>query len=415
MFCFVLIISMRKISICLSIILLISLNLKAQSDFRPGYLVKNNGDTLTGLIDYKGIQANARKCVFKLSNDSPEEKFTPDDIKAYRFIDSKYYVSRRVMTEDSTELQLFLEYLIDGIVDVFYYRDITDENYLVDDGEGHLLLVKDKNDVIVVDNVAYANEMKRYKGILAYVFRRSPAICKEIDRMILDHKSIINIAKEYHEEVCTDQDCIIFEKKPQKAILSVSPVAGISIDFLKIKNRLKENYYFLEGSNFNASVFPEIGIIFTLKVPLFNERFGINLCPELGYRKFETRNQGYLSGNKVVYDISFSQFNLANSLFISYSIPFNKINLFGLAGIRSNYHFKNEYSRKVIEENGNILEEYTQYPFNRLVYCPYLGAGISIALKNSGTFTLDASMYQDLSSGGVLFEKGILFRIGYRF
>jgi hypothetical protein len=108
----------------------------AQSDFRPGYIVNNNGDTLTGLIDYKGNQANARKCIFKLSNDASEEKFTPDDIKAYRFIDSKYYVSKKVMTEDSTETQLFLEYLIDGIVDIYYYLSPSGDNYYVDPGDG---------------------------------------------------------------------------------------------------------------------------------------------------------------------------------------------------------------------------------------------------------------------------------------
>ena len=144
---------MRKFSISLTIIVFLSGSLIAQSDFRPGYIIYNNGDTLTGLIDYKGNQANARKCVFKLSKDDQEEKFTPEDIKAYRFIDSKYYVSKKILTEDSIETQLFLEYLIDGIVDVFYYRDLSDENYLIDNGDGNLLLVKDKNEVVVVDNV----------------------------------------------------------------------------------------------------------------------------------------------------------------------------------------------------------------------------------------------------------------------
>ncbi|HPT14940.1 MAG TPA: hypothetical protein PK796_09145 [Bacteroidales bacterium] len=406
---------MRKFSISLTIIVFLSGSLIAQSDFRPGYIIYNNGDTLTGLIDYKGNQANARKCVFKLSKDAQEEKFTPEDIKAYRFIDSKYYVSKKILTEDSIETQLFLEYLIDGIVDVFYYRDLSDEIYLVDNGDGNLLLVKDKNDVVVVDDVAYANEMKRYRGVLTYVFRKSPKVCKKIDYMQLDHKSIIGIAREYHQEVCTGQNCIVFEKAPQKAKIIVSPLLGTSVDFLRIKNELKVNYYFLEGSDFNVSVFPSAGLTFRVNLPFVDERFGFIFSPELGYREFITRNKGFDSGNPVVFDLRFSQFNLANSVFLSYDFVFDKIRPYVFAGLRINYHFNTDYSRKVLDQSENLLIEYTNNPFPSTYYCPAFGAGISYTFQKVGTFTLDGFYYRDSSSEGVLFEDGLSFRLGYLF
>jgi hypothetical protein len=63
----------------------------SQSDFRPGYLINNNNDKTFGLIDYKGNKANAKKCLFKSSENSDVQEFTPADLKAYRLTGSKYY------------------------------------------------------------------------------------------------------------------------------------------------------------------------------------------------------------------------------------------------------------------------------------------------------------------------------------
>lgn len=98
------------------------LQIKAQSDFRDGYFVKNDNDTIFGLIDYRGNKANAKKCVFKKDIDSVKRVYNPDEINSFRFFDSKYYVSKTLIVDDKTE-QLFLEYLINGIVDMYYYRD----------------------------------------------------------------------------------------------------------------------------------------------------------------------------------------------------------------------------------------------------------------------------------------------------
>jgi len=46
------------------------------------------------------------------------KEYTPEDLQAYRFFDSKYYISRKVKIGESEKL-LFLEYLIKGKVDIF--------------------------------------------------------------------------------------------------------------------------------------------------------------------------------------------------------------------------------------------------------------------------------------------------------
>jgi hypothetical protein len=81
--------------------------LKAQTDFRPGYVIKTVGDTLWGAVDYRGAELMGRICAFRNETNGIVQKFTPNDIVAYRLKDSKYYISQAINGE-----KVFLEYVI---------------------------------------------------------------------------------------------------------------------------------------------------------------------------------------------------------------------------------------------------------------------------------------------------------------
>ena len=91
----------------------------SQSDFRNAYVITNENDTIKGFIDYKGNNSNARKCLFRKKEDGEILEFSPEQIKSYRFLNGKYYVSKSIQNKDKIESK-FLEYLIDGIVDIYY-------------------------------------------------------------------------------------------------------------------------------------------------------------------------------------------------------------------------------------------------------------------------------------------------------
>jgi hypothetical protein len=70
--------------------------LQAQTDFRPGYVIKTEGDTLWGSVDYRGSELMSSVCTFRNDKDGSVQKFTPNQIVAYRLKDSKYYVSETI-------------------------------------------------------------------------------------------------------------------------------------------------------------------------------------------------------------------------------------------------------------------------------------------------------------------------------
>jgi hypothetical protein len=274
-----------------------------------------------------------------------------------------------------------------------------------------------ENEIMGEDGVRYVSEQKKYKRILYYVFGKSAKVRKEISNMSLNHKSMIRIARDYHEEVCTDKECVVFEKKLPVFKVNIGPAIGISMDGLEVDKGLKENYDFLEGSDFNISVFPAAGLRIRFTMPNLNERLSFIYSPELGFQKFRTLNQTDYMGYPAESDISFSRYNLINSAFLCYDFTFGKIKPYVFAGIRMNYYFKTDYSRKLSYTGGAFIKEYNIYPFPiSISYSPAIGAGISHIFENTGTVALDFLYYKNLRQNfEIIVETGFAFRLSYLF
>ena len=50
---------------------------------------------------------------------------------------------------------------------------------------------------------------------------------KKINNAKLSHKSLIDLTREYHYEVCENQECIIYEKKIPKAVTKYGILTGM--------------------------------------------------------------------------------------------------------------------------------------------------------------------------------------------
>ena len=109
---------------CLTLLFLIVYfgSIQAQRDYRKGYIITNQQDTVYGWIDYRGDIRNSKVCSFKKTETDQATEYSPSDIAAYRFINSKFYVSKNVGSEYVPKL-VFLEYLVNGLANLYYFRD----------------------------------------------------------------------------------------------------------------------------------------------------------------------------------------------------------------------------------------------------------------------------------------------------
>ncbi len=192
------------------IVLLMSIgHLHSQSNFKPGYVIKTEGDTLVGEINYRDDQYMGEVCSFRSHRKSAVIHFNAGEIEGFRFIEGKYYVSRNLKGK-----KVFLEFLIKGRLNMFHYRDNEDHFYL--EKEGVTLTELPYKDTIIVDEYGgkHFRKTNKYVGLLSYYLNDAPNLRSEINSIKWpNHENLIKLATDYHKAVCDGEKCIIYEKK----------------------------------------------------------------------------------------------------------------------------------------------------------------------------------------------------------
>ncbi|MDX5438144.1 MAG: hypothetical protein LPK03_13160 [Pontibacter sp.] len=112
----------------------------AQKSFQDGFIVQN-GDTIRGLVDYRGSVRSAEVTTFKKNEHAAEQALTPHDIQAYGFDKGKKLFEAFEITlapaGDTVRQRVFLAALVKGKASVYHYRDSfqKDRYFLRKDGQ----------------------------------------------------------------------------------------------------------------------------------------------------------------------------------------------------------------------------------------------------------------------------------------
>ena len=200
----------------------------AQTDFRQGYVITLQHDTLKGYIDYASSSLNSQRCLFKPTLTGKEQIFHPAEIYGYRYTDSKFYVSKNIKLKDSVSRSIFAEYLIEGKVSVYYYNDGGISPHYLLEKEGLSLREASFGEEIAHDDEKYyLKKDNTFRGVMRVFMAETPEIYSEIDRLQRPgHADFIRIAKHYHELSCSNQACVVYEKTLPKFSFSIEPVLG---------------------------------------------------------------------------------------------------------------------------------------------------------------------------------------------
>ncbi len=383
-----------KLYINILIFIFILTNCIAQSDFRNGYIINNSGDTVYGQINYKGNRSNAKECIFIKNGSTEHIKYAPADLRGYRFIDSKYFVTRKIKKEISgksgtIEELLFLEYLIHGEVDIFYYRDDAGEHYFIDNEAKQLTELRNDEKEIYINNVKSIRESKQYIGVLKYFFAASPEVINEAEHTSLDHKSLIKIAKDYHEAVCKSDQCIIYEKKKLTVQFNYGPVIGIHLYYLHLPFVAPMSLEIVNLKGATSRFYPSLGIFCKLSLPTLSEKLFFQY--QIVYSKRE------LSSNTIYDNYNFEsdiqQSSIENEGIIRYEFPIGKIGPVIEAGIFTDELIRNDASYKeyVVSESGasTFVGENNNNSLSRFDYGLVVGAGGIYKINKKNSISLD--------------------------
>lgn len=214
--------------------------LKAQTDFKPGYIINIAGDTIYGDIDNRGDLLMSGLCKFR-AQDNIIKDYSPNDITAFRFIDGKYYVSTEV-----DDKWVFLEYLIKGKVNIFYMRDKSGDHFYLEKEGDSLTEMTYIEEIRKVDDKRVLYKSKQHIGLLNYYMQDAPEFQSRIQSLKKpDHQNLIKLAEDYHNAVCDGEQCIIYEKNTPFIKIFPELVSGV-INYSNIED-LDDKFYMHTG------------------------------------------------------------------------------------------------------------------------------------------------------------------------
>ncbi|MDA3779789.1 MAG: hypothetical protein PF487_06175 [Bacteroidales bacterium] len=257
--------------------------------FKNGYIISLNGDTIYGLLQNNNYYSNSKECFFIEEGSTDLTKYYPFEIIGYQFSEGKYYVSRTVELEKKNT-DLFLEFLVNGELDVYFHQDDLDNNhYFIEKKDQPLRELYYLDKIVYKNGVPYSHPTTKHRGILRIYTDDSPSL----EETTLNfgeptHKNLIRFSKKYHQTICDDYQCIVYEKSmPIK--VKINPVTGIDFAF-EISNSIKIDDSYMPYYGFN--------------VFLGQNQISENIYIGLGVINYQIGNQNYL---RIPFSVNYMQ------------------------------------------------------------------------------------------------------------
>jgi hypothetical protein len=132
-------------------------------DYRPGYVIKNNKDSVSGFISYAAEKKNSKYCKFRPTRRGKSEVFTPNDLLAYGFNGDKQYESMTI-ADLSVKKKVFVKVLARGPLQLYQYQ----KSFLARK-DSLILLPSPKSKVIETSQGLRSKEDARFIGLMNFL------------------------------------------------------------------------------------------------------------------------------------------------------------------------------------------------------------------------------------------------------
>lgn len=278
---------MLKSFILVLLVILVSLGVMGQDNYKKGYVITLENDTLFGKINDAGGYKNSRLCTFKQHKKHKVTEYLPGEIKGYRMYDDKYYVSKPVAGNEAGKYR-FMEVVIEGAVNLYHDRKSTQTAFYIQKKDGELipltyevgqLRYKPEENISVIYSPTYTIHNRVYKDTLRYLFQDSKGALDRVENLEYDVNSLSKITKDYIADKCSGTKCINYERNLRIYRPRIGIYGGVQLtdlEFLpsKLGKYSKEETHSVLSKTFNT--YP-VGIFVNFPMPLINDKLSFQL------------------------------------------------------------------------------------------------------------------------------------------
>lgn len=274
-------------SFILILSLIVSLGVMGQDNFKKGYVITLENDTLFGKINDAGGFKNSRLCTFKPYKKHRVTEYLPGEIKGYRMLNDKYYVSKPIGDKDGTKYK-FIEVVIEGPVSLYHDRKSSEKAFYIQKKDGDLiplvyesgqLRYKPVDGASVIYSPTYTLHNRIYQDDLYNLFSDSKKIQDRVPQTDYDVKSLSTLTKDYIADKYPSRKSITYERNLQMYRPHVGVYGGIQltdIEFLpsKLGKYSKAEPHSIIAQRFNT--YP-VGLFVNFPFPMLNDKLSFQV------------------------------------------------------------------------------------------------------------------------------------------
>lgn len=381
---------MQKINILLiGLGLLIITNSFSQENYLPGYIVKKDGKTIDGLIDYRNWKRNPGNITFKDNSTSALKILTPNDIKSFGVSD-KIYESAVIEIEVSPNKDAaldfdpklnievdtaFLQTMIKGPKSLYYYNDKNRKEhfYIKIDDKYELLIYK--RHLTMYEGSSHILENKKFIGQLNVYLKDCPSIISKTSKTKYTKTSLEDIFIDYYSCINTKIEYIYHTPGAKSEAGFIAGMTNSTLEFTG------EYYPYLTNVDLSSSLCFSAGAFYDILFP-GNRKSKWSFNNELLFTSYKIDGKYIMIDNQDKHMYINTEFKLSylkmNNM-IRYRFPVNDWFIYVNAGITSGLLISNK-NKRVIESRINsvirVVEDHCLYDTKDIELGYSLGLGI---------------------------------------
>jgi hypothetical protein len=326
----------NKIIFLIISFVLIANNSFCQNDFRNGYIITLEKDTIIGQVNYRSNTKNYKSCIFK--DKQEEREYYPDEIFGFGYNNDKFFSSQIV--EGS-----FVEVLVLGEISLFKSQN---KYHLKKDTSVYDL--ESFTEEVVIDGKVGIIENNRWRGITSYLI--SDCINNPnsiVSNLKLDEKSLTKLVVRYNK--CKGLDYTEFKVSKPWIKYDYGAAVGIARSEIQFRN-MSGSMSYLDDSY--SSINPSIGVLFDISSPRIAEKIAFQ--GEVHFIKSSYSSLVILDNTSTVYHDTYIDLStLSVPLSLKYSFHEKEYGLYLQGGINYDYHLISK--SKLLSESvtGNVV------------------------------------------------------------
>ena len=217
----------------------------AQFNYKPGFIIDLNNDTIHGYIQSAGEIANSQNCKFKLTKFGKTKKYKPNSLKEYAITDYKRYKSKELPFKKENKL-LFVNVLLDGQISLYHHYRSKNREFFLENENGTIVPLINNENKVIVDQMATVDKHafhayqfsltdKLYQDSLLSYMTECKKVTNHIYNVNYNEKSLLNFTKEYLLQTSINNSPILYEKNLNLTKLRIGVFSSVRSSGIRFK------------------------------------------------------------------------------------------------------------------------------------------------------------------------------------